>query len=222
LKNLTLIIPAKHEADSLPIFLDELKGFDCQIIIVLSKEDVDTENAIIIKDNIKIVHQKKEGYGYALIEGFNASTTEYSCIINADGSMDPKYLDEMLKECKYRDFIFASRYERPGGGSDDDTIVTLIGNKIFSLMGNILYNLNISDILYTYILGKTESFKNLNLISNDFRLCVELPIKAKKKGLTYRCLASYERSRIAGKKKVNAIKDGFLILIEILSFILKK
>ena len=97
MKNLTLIIPAKHEADSLPIFLDELKGFDCQIIIVLSKEDVDTENAIIIKDNIKIVHQKKEGYGYALIEGFNASTTEYSCIINADGSMDPKYLDEMLK-----------------------------------------------------------------------------------------------------------------------------
>ena len=222
MKNLTLIIPAKHEADSLPIFLDELKGFDCQIIIVLSKEDVDTENAIIIKDNIKIIHQKKEGYGYALIEGFNASTTEYSCIINADGSMDPKYLDEMLKECKHRDFIFASRYERPGGGSDDDTIVTLIGNKIFSLMGNILYNLNISDILYTYILGKTESFKNLNLISNDFRLCVELPIKAKKKGLTYGCLASYERSRIAGKKKVNAIKDGFLILIEILSFILKK
>ena len=186
MKNLTLIIPAKHEADSLPIFLDELKGFDCQIIIVLSKEDVDTENAIIIKDNIKIVHQKKEGYGYALIEGFNASTTEYSCIINADGSMDPKYLDEMLKECKHRDFIFASRYERPGGGSDDDTIVTLIGNKIFSLMGNILYNLNISDILYTYILGKTESFKNLNLISNDFRLCVELPIKAKKKRFNLR------------------------------------
>ena len=29
-------------------------------------------------------------------------------------------------------------------------------------------------------------------------------------------------SRIAGKKKVNALKDGFLILIGILSFIFKK
>ena len=140
MKNLTLIIPAKYEADSLPIFLEELKGFDCQIIIVLSKEDISTEKSINLKDNIQIIHQKKEGYGRALIDGFNASTTEYSCIINADGSMDPKYLNEMLKECKNKDFIFASRYERPGGGSDDDTIVTLIGNKVFSLMGNILYN----------------------------------------------------------------------------------
>ncbi len=222
MKNLTLIIPAKYEADSLPIFLDELKGFECQIIIVLSKEDISTEKSINLKDNIRIIHQKKEGYGRALIDGFNASTTEYSCIINADGSMDPKYLNEMLKECKNKDFIFASRYERPGGGSDDDTIVTLIGNKVFSFMGNVLYNLNISDILYTYILGKTESFRNLNLTSDDFRLCVEIPIKAKKRKLIYKCIASYERSRIAGKKKVNAIKDGFLILIGILSFIFKK
>ena len=140
MKNLTLIIPAKYEADSLPIFLDELKGFECQIIIVLSKEDISTEKSINLKDNIRIIHQKKEGYGRALIDGFNASTTEYSCIINADGSMDPKYLNEMLKECKNKDFIFASRYERPGGGSDDDTIVTLIGNKVFSFMGNVLYN----------------------------------------------------------------------------------
>jgi hypothetical protein len=38
-------------------------------------------------------------------------------------------------------------------------------------------------------------------------------------GFEYLCLPNYERSRIAGKKKVNALKDGFLILIGILSFI---
>ena len=46
--------------------------------------------------------------------------------------------------------------------------------------------------------------------------------EAKKRKLIYKCIASYERSRIAGKKKVNALKDGFLILIGILSFIFKK
>ena len=36
-------------------------------------------------------------------------------------------------------------------------------------------------------------------------------------------LASHERSRIAGKKKVKEFKDGFLILISILRlFIFKK
>ena len=107
------------------------------------------------------------------------SKTEYSCIINADGSMDPKYLNSMLENCVTKDFIFASRDEKLGGGSDDDTIITLIGNKIFSFLGNAIFDLKISDILYTYVLGKTDSFKKLQLNHRDFRLCVELPIKAK-------------------------------------------
>ena len=34
-------------------------------------------------------------------------------------------------------------------------------------------------------------------------------------------LTSYERKRIGGKKKVNALKDGLLILIEIVKYFLK-
>jgi len=222
LKNLTLIIPAKNEEDSLPIFLHELKNYNCKIIIVLSENDSDTINSIIKSDNIQIVFQKKNGYGNALIEGINASNTEYSCIINADGSMNPNELNKMLTNCRDKDLVFASRYERLGGGSEDDTIITFIGNKIFSFLGNLLFSLNISDILYTYVLGKTESFKKLKLKNKDFRLCVELPIKAKKMNLKYICLPSYERLRLAGKKKVNAIKDGFLILIEILCLLINK
>ena len=135
--------------------------------------------------------------------------------------MDPKYLNEMLNECENRDLVFGSRYTRDGG-SDDDTIVTLFGNKLFTGLANIIYGLNISDILYTYILGKTASFKKLELSYQDFRLCVEIPIKAKKKNLKYICLPSFERSRIGGKKKVNVLKDGFLILMAIFSFLYKK
>ena len=222
MKNLTLIIPAKHESESLPLFINQLKNYDCKILVVTSKDDLDTSRSINENENTKIIFQENDGYGNALIEGINKSETEYSCIINADGSMDPKYLPDMLSKCKNNDLIFASRYERPEGGSDDDTMVTYIGNKIFTLMGNLLFDLKISDILYTYILGKTNSFKKLNLKRNDFRLCVELPIKAKKMKLNYICLPSYERARIAGTKKVNAIKDGFLILIEILTYIIKK
>ena len=83
-------------------------------------------------------------------------------------------------------------------------------------MGNILFSLKISDILYTYVMGKTKSFKKLGVSSNDFRLCVEMPIKMQLLNLKYDCLPSYERKRIAGKKKVNAFRDGFYIGIEML------
>ena len=61
---------------------------------------------------------------------------------------------------------------------------------------------NISDILFTYIIGKTYSFKKLNLKNHDFRICVELPIKAKRMNYNYTTLPSYERSRIGGKKRL--------------------
>ena len=222
MKNLTLIIPAKNEAESLPNFLNEIQHLDINIIVVLQEEDKDTQNSIKNLPNIKILIQKINGYGAAIIEGLNNSKTDYSCIINADGSMDPKYLKPMLEKCIGKDLIFASRYDKPGGGSEDDTFITLIGNKMFSLLGNLIFNLKISDILYTFILGKTKSFQKLELKYHDFRLCVELPIKAKKRELTYSTIPSYERSRIAGKKKVNWFLDGWLILFGMLSFIFKK
>ena len=114
------------------------------------------------------------------------------------------------------DFVFASRYEK-NCGSDDDTLITLIGNFIFTKIGKIFFNLNVSDILYTYVLGKTNLAKSLNLKSKDFKFCIELPIKANRKGYRLGNSPSYERSRIGGKKKVNAIRDGFLILLGMMS-----
>jgi len=222
MKDLTLLIPTKKEVESLPQFLKEIENLECKKLIVLQKEDYETKNAIKDFNSIKILEQNNNGYGNAIIEGINNVSTQYFCIINADGSMDPKYLNEMLLECQNRDIVFGSRYQKPGGGSDDDDLITLVGNYFFTFLGNFLYNLNITDILYTYILAKTPQIKKLNLKNGDFRICVELPIKAKFLNLRYCCLPSYERPRIGGKKKVNPIKDGLLILSEIVKYFFNK
>ena len=212
MQNLTLIIPAKYESESLPDVLRELKKFNYNIFVVLKDTDLETINSIKNFD-IEIVYQKGTGYGNALIEGINFCKTKYYCIFNADGSFNPNEIQSMMDRLNSNnnDFIFASRYEK-NAGSEDDTFVTLVGNYIFSAIGKIFFNLGISDILYTFVIGNTIKTKELNLQSNDFRFCVELPIKAKKNNLTLDVFPSYERKRIAGKKKVNAIKDGSLIL----------
>ncbi len=221
MNKLTLLIPAHKESESLPIFLTELNSYDFKKIVVLQKEDDETIKSISNFDNIKIYVQKKNGYGNALREGIEIIDTEFFCIINADGSMDPKYLEQMLILCKNKDFVFASRYLR-GGGSDDDDLITFVGNKIFSFIGNLLFSLNLSDILYTYIVGKTNSAKSLLLKYSDFRICVEIPISAKLKNLNYSSSPSMERKRIGGEKKVNALKDGFLILTAIFELFIRK
>ena len=221
MQDLTLIIPTKKEAESLPTFLKEIENYNCKKLIVLEKEDIETKKILEEFNNINILEQKNNGDGNALIEGINNVHTDFCCIINADGSMDPKYLQEMRKLCENKDLIFASRYQKPGGGSDDDNFVTIVGNAFFTFLGNFLFKLKISDILYTYILGRTSSFKKLDLKNYDFRICVEIPIKAKILNMEYSCIPSHERERIGGKKKVNAIKDGLLILSEIVKYFYK-
>ena len=224
MQDLTLVIPAKFESESLPIFLKEISELDCKKLIVLEKNDLATIDSIKKFNDIEILYQKENGYGAALREGIRETKTQYFCIINADGSMNPIILKNMINIVKNKnlDFLFASRYEKPEGGSDDDNIITLLGNYFFTKIGNIFFSLNITDILYTYVLGKTSSFNNLNLISNDFTLCVEFPIKAKKNGYNLGTVPSYERARIGGKKKVNALKDGLLILFKMIKLFFNK
>ena len=221
MKNLTLVIPAKYEKITLPEVLNELEKFNVGKIIVIPSYDIETREAIK-NFNCKIIEQVGEGFGSALIEGINEVDTKYLCIFNADGSFDPKYLGEMilLLENQY-DFIFNSRYIK-GGGSDDDTFLTYIGNKFFTTLCKILFKLNISDVLFTYVMGKSDAFKKLELKNNDFTFCIELPVKAKMRGYKSISHPSYERLRITGKKKVNEFKDGFLILIFIIKLFIKK
>ena len=218
--NLTLVIPAKNEKESLPNVLNELKKFKLKILIILESEDIETINSIKNFD-CKILYQSKKGYGNALIEGIKETKTKYFCIFNADGSFDPTELIEMhqLAQNKNFDLVFGSRYEK-NAGSDDDTIVTYVGNKIFSFIGKFFFSLPLTDILYTYVLGNTEKVNNLGLLKNDFSFCVELPIKAKKAGLKLTTNSSFERKRIAGKKKVNAFKDGLKILMSMIALYL--
>ncbi len=220
--DITLIIPAKQESISLPIVLKNLEKYNFEILVILDRNDTETIDSIKFLKH-KLIYQDKKGYGNAIICGINNSQTKYSCIFNADGSFQEEDIIKMKNKIieTNLDFIFASRYS-DGGGSSDDTILTYLGNKIFTLIGKIFFNLKVDDILYTHVLGLTDKFKYLGLKSLDFSLCVELPLKVKTFNMNYSNLGSYERPRIGGVKKVSEFKDGFLILLFLVKFFFKK
>ncbi len=219
MENLTLVIPAKNEKESLPKVLEEIKEYNCRKLVIMERSDIETSSSIK-EYNCEILYQEGNGYGNAIKQGINSTNTKYFCIFNADGSFNPNELKEMLNKIKSYNFIFASRYEK-NCGSEDDTIITLIGNYIFTKIGNIFFKLKITDILYTYVLGETEAAKKLNLIKDNFCLCVELPIKAQRANYKLATTKSFERKRIGGKKKVSAFKHGLEILIEMIKLYFK-
>ena len=57
MENLSLIIPSKREAESLPVFLQEIESLQVKKIIVLEKEDIETKESIRRFKNIQIIFQ---------------------------------------------------------------------------------------------------------------------------------------------------------------------
>ena len=94
-----------------------------------------------------------------LKKGIETVETEFFCIFNADGSFDPKELLQMYDQVDAHnyDIIFGSRYEK-NAGSEDDTLVTFIGNYIFTKLGRIFFKLNIFSLLVLYTLIFTSAF----------------------------------------------------------------
>ena len=104
MKNITLIIPAKYEKESLPSVLLELKKFPFNIIVILEPTDHETIDSIKNFD-CTIIHQINKGYGDALILGIKSVKTEYFCIFNADGSFNPIEISGMYNSLKDKEEI---------------------------------------------------------------------------------------------------------------------
>ena len=96
--------------------------------------------------------QKKKGLGNAYLEGLSSTEDDYIITFSPDGNSDPNILKEVVNKInsiENVDILICSRY-LSWAKSYDDTIITGIGNWIFTKTFNILYNQKITDYLVLY------------------------------------------------------------------------
>lgn len=221
--NLTIVIPTKNEEDCIKSTIEELKHLSFKNIMVIDANSSDSTKSIAEGLGCKVIDQSGQGYGSAIIQSLKNIETKYVCFFDADGSYDPKSLIQMYKaitENNY-DFVFCSRYKN-GLKSDDDTFIRYIGNFFFTKCLSILFSLKITDFLFHYAMSTKEKYQSLNLEYKSFSLCCEVPIKVNLKRYKFLEIASKERKRVGGISKVNAFKDGIIILFDMLKLFFKR
>ena len=223
-KNLSLLLPAKNEILCIDKVFQELDkiNFNSKVLLVVDSKKDNTLKFKKKKYKFKIfkIITNKKGYGAAVIEGIKKCKTKKVCIFNADGSFNPVSLKRMVILSQKYDHVFCSRYLNKAG-SDDDTVLTFIGNKIFSLTGRIFFNMKLYDILYAYYLADVKKIKKLKLQQQDFSIALEVPLKIQNLNQTYCEIPSKERKRISGIKKVREFIDGFKLLKYMIFFFFK-
>ena len=216
LNDVSLIIATYNEEESLGYVLDEIKDFNIGEIIIIDKNSTDNTKNIAENFDVKFITQSQEGWGGAVKEAIGLSSKEYITYMDGDGSYNPKALHEMKRLIKNLDAVFCSRY-KGGAKSPDDTFIRALGNKFFTGLVRLRFGCNITDSLFFYPMFKRDILKFIELQSNDFTLCLELPVQVHQKKLRYTEILSEERERYAGKTKVNALIDGLKILRGIFS-----
>lgn len=220
--NLEILIPTFNEGPNLETVLKDLNNEGYFNITLLDANSTDNTVEIAKKFNCKILldGENINGFGGSIINGLKNLEKDYFCVFDGDNSFNPKDISKLIEKINLNfDFVFASRYLN-NEKSEDDTIVTKLGNFFFTKLVKILFRINTTDVLFFFVIGKKININNLNLQQTDFSICTEFVIKAHK---NFNCIEvlSKERKRLHGVSKVNKFFDGVTILSNIIKLYLK-
>jgi len=212
----TLIIPAKNEEGAIGKVLQEIPKKLVQQIIVVDGRSKD-KTIREVRANLRrgkdiLMIQKSNGYGGAFIEGIKQTKGNIIIMMDADGSHNPADIPFLIKKIEEGyEYVMASRY-MVGSKSYDDTFIRWLGNKVFTLLTNIIHGTRVTDSLYLYTAITKKGLDQLKLTSPGFEFCTEILVKAHNAGLRFAEVPAIERKRYHGDSKVNALLDGLRIL----------
>ena len=164
-------------------------------------------------------HPYNQGKGAALKQALAHVTGDIVIIQDADLEYDPKDYPALLEPIKngVADVVYGTRFA--GGGAHRVLFFWhSMGNRLLTLISNMLTNLNLSDMEVGYKVFRAEVLRNLNLKSNRFGFEPEITMKlAKRNCRFYEVPISYYGRTYEEGKKITW-KDGVAALYYMIRF----
>ena len=211
---LSVIIPCFNEKNTILELLEKVKAVDInKEIIVIDDNSTDGTRELLknIKNPVHVIfHPKNIGKGSAIQTGIREAKGDFILIQDADLEYDPSEYHLLLKPILdgKADVVYGSRFM----GHQPHRVLFFwhyIGNKILTLLSNMLTNLNLTDMETCYKVFRAEIIKKIPLKEKRFGFEPEITMKiAKRKCRIYEVGISYYGRGYAEGKKIGW-KDGF-------------
>jgi glycosyltransferase involved in cell wall biosynthesis len=228
-KTLSVVIPIYNEINTLDTILDRVANapvdLDIQYVCVddCSKDgsaeklrEIEAEGRY---PNFKTVfHEKNQGKGAALANGFKHATGDYVIIQDADLEYDPNDYPVLLGPILdgRADVVYGSRFL--GGPHRVLFFWHYVGNKGVTMFSNMMYNINLTDMETCYKVFRREVLEGMTFRSKRFGIEPEITAKiCKKRCRIYEVPISYSGRTYEEGKKITW-KDGVVALWTILKF----
>ena len=225
----TVVIPAKNEADSLPHVLSSLPTGLHQVIVVDGGSTDGTTDVARRFVGVTVIGQTRTGKGNALACGFAVATGDFIVMLDADGSTDPGEIPHFVEAlARGVDFAKGSR-SLEGGGSSDLSLFRRVGNFGLNKIVNLIYGTRYTDLCYGYNAFRRECLEAIDLEPGEkvgleadgpdgmrwgdgFEVETLIHIRVAKAGLKVLEVPSFERTRLFGRSNLHAVSDGIRVL----------
>ena len=200
------------------IFVDDgSKDRSREILTRLHEENQRAGDAL---NSVKVFFQAQNaGKGAALKQALGHVTGDVVIIQDADLEYDPKDYPSLLEpiEVGVADVVYGTRFA--GGGAHRVMFFWhSMGNRLLTLLSNMLTNLNLSDMEVGYKVFRAEVLKGIDLKSKRFGFEPEITMKlAKKHCRFYEVPISYYGRTYEEGKKITW-KDGLAALYYMIRF----
>jgi dolichol-phosphate mannosyltransferase len=220
LRLLSVVIPARNEADVLPLTVEhlhlelKLNNIPHEIVIVDDgSSDRTWEVLRRLTETVPclrpIQNRSVHGFGRAIVCGLDEARGDAAVIMMADESDDCRDVVSYWKLLNEGwDCVFGSRFIK-GGGVIDYPRLKLLVNRMANKFVSLLFGLKLNDTTNAFKAYRMSVIHGCKpFLSQHFNLTVELPLKAIVRGYTWTVIPITWRDRRLGAPKLKIKEMG--------------
>jgi len=211
--NISIIIPAKNEAQSLVTLIPELlvQQPHAEIVVVNDGSTDETQSICESAGVVLVNHLYSKGNGAAIKSGARVAKGDVLIFMDADGQHQPKDINRLID--KYNE-----GYDMVVGARDrksQASLARLFGNGLYNRIASYVTGHKIDDLTSGFRVVAADKFKMfLYLLPNGFSYPTTCTIAFFRAGYSVGYLPIVAPERI-GNSHINLFKDGarFLLII---------
>jgi len=211
--SLSIVIPAKNEAENLKRFLPRLLAVvvDAEVIVVNDGSTDDTLSICEQHDVTVVTHPYSKGNGAAIKTGARTAKGEVIVFMDGDGQHKPEDISQMLEK-------LATGYDMAVGARDKQSQADsfrAIANSVYNWLSSAITGHKILDLTSGFRAVKADKFKEfLYLLPNGFSYPTTSTMAFSRAGYSVGYMPIQTEQRL-GESHISLLKDGirFLLII---------
>jgi glycosyltransferase involved in cell wall biosynthesis len=221
----SVIVPVYDEAATIAQVARRLAELPQRVEILAVDDGSRDETPAILAElepeipALRVERRPHRGKGAAVRCGIAASAGEIVVIQDADLEYDPADIPRLIEPLidGRADAVYGSR-RRGGQAQRTHPFSQYLGNRLLSLLTNVLYNTTISDMEVGAKAFRGDLARGFRLVSDDFRIEAELTANVVRSGARlYEVPIAYHGRSYAEGKKITW-RDGVLAVAALVRF----